>query len=158
MLLLTKRKDITRVTGTAALAFEKGLPTGTIILTHIGNDVYAEADTATRFLAMKAAAAADGVTLVANSGFRSMTSQTALYAAYVARGMAAPIVARPGFSNHQSGKALDIQIPPAGTAPDDPKRLASKEYKWLRANASKYGFFNDIAAHRESWHWSHTGR
>ena len=140
------------------IGWRKGASIGPILLKYVGNGQWLASERADAFLKMVDDAAKDGVTIIANSGFRSMVQQTALYAAYVARGMKAPIVAKPGYSNHQAGDAVDIAIPPAGTAPDDPKRLASREYQWLKANAHKYGFFNDIAAHKEAWHWSPTGR
>ena len=158
LLVVVKRKDITKVTGTAAMAWRGGQPIGPIILKHVGNNQYLEASRAEAFLAMQAAAKQDGVTLLPVSGFRSVAEQTVLYAKYVARLYAAPKVAKPGYSNHSAGDALDIQIPPAGTAPDDPRRIESREYQWLQRNGPKFGFNNDFAAHRETWHFSTTGR
>lgn len=66
--------------------------------------------------------------------------------------------AAPGFSNHQMGIAIDFQLRDrngnaanygASKAPGE-----SKEYDWLVANASKYGY--QQLSH-ESWHWSPDG-
>lgn len=157
LLVVAKRGAITKVTGTAAVAWRGGKPIGTIILKHIGNNQYLEASRAAAFLAMQAAAAKDGVTLIPNSGFRSYAEQTVLYAQYVARAFTAPVVAKPGYSRHQVGEAIDFYIPPAGTAPDDPRRIMSKEFQWLSANAEKYGFKNDLKRTREAWHFSADG-
>ncbi len=124
----------------------------------IGDGEWLRWDRAWAFLRMQRAAARDGVVLKPTSGFRGLAEQTKLYAAYVARAFRDPIVAKPGLSNHQAGDAVDIQIPPAGTAPNDPRRIASREFQWLVANAGRFGFKNDIASTRETWHWSTTGR
>jgi LAS superfamily LD-carboxypeptidase LdcB len=129
-----------------------------IFLKSVGNGQSLARGVANDFLRMQAAAKSDGVNLIPNSGFRSMAKQALLYAEYLARFKGPPQVACPGCSNHQAGDAVDIIIPPSGTAPDSPARLASREYQWLKANAARFGFFNALEAHRESWHWSRTGR
>lgn len=43
-------------------------------------------------------------------GWRTRARQQALWDAYVARGYAPPLVARPGTSNHESGNAADFSI------------------------------------------------
>ena len=148
-----------------ALGFRNGVPTP-ITLKSIGNGQFLEVSYADAFLAMVKAAAADGVTLIANSGFRSMEKQTELYASYLVNFAAwqagtlkikPASVAKPGFSRHQRGEAVDVHIPPAGTAADDPRRVASKEYQWLKANAHRFRFYSDFAKHRETWHWSSDG-
>jgi len=50
-------------------------------------------------------------------------------------------VARPGYSNHQSGDAIDLN-----RAHDKGKTDA-----WLKANAAKFGFYRDVPS--ELWHW-----
>lgn len=124
----------------------------------IGEGEWLRWDRAWAFIRMQAAAAKDGVTLKPVSGFRGIAEQTKLYAEYAARAFADPIVAKPGRSNHQAGDAVDIEIPPAGTAPNDARRIASREFQWLVANAARWGFHNDLASTREAWHWSTTGR
>jgi hypothetical protein len=45
------------------------------------------------------------------SGRRSRAQQEALYAQYLARGKAPPVVARPGTSQHERGRAVDLGGP-----------------------------------------------
>jgi hypothetical protein len=85
-------------------------------------------DVAAAFDRMAAAAAADGVTLVVNSGFRSDAEQAALFAANPDPRMVAP----PGKSLHRCATELDLGPETA--------------YGWLAANASRFGFLQ-----RYSW-------
>lgn len=89
------------------------------------------------FLRMRAAARKDGVQLRVVSGFRTYAHQKRLYDAYRAgRGnLAAP----PGYSNHQSGRALDLNTSDPGV------------YSWLTRNAATYGFVRTVPS--EKWHW-----
>ncbi len=92
---------------------------------------------------MKAAARRAGVSLSVVSGFRTMAQQKALYAAYKAgRGN---LAARPGYSNHQGGLSADIST----------GSYSSRTYRWLAANARRYGFVNDVRG--EPWHWTYRG-
>jgi D-alanyl-D-alanine carboxypeptidase len=98
---------------------------------------WADLPTADAFLAMRDAALADGIDLYVYSGFRTYEQQQWLYDAYKAGyGNKA---ARPGHSNHQLGKALDIYLGVEGT------------YAWLVANAKKFGFKRTVRG--EPWHW-----
>ncbi len=85
-----------------------------------------EVTTARAYRAMRDAAEAAGVELGIRSGFRSQERQRWLYQAYRS-GWGNP-AARPGYSNHQSGRALDLYI-------DDPRTLA-----WLGTHAKRFGF------------------
>jgi hypothetical protein len=102
--------------------------------------VEVEVRTARAFLAMRAAAAKDGVDLRLESGFRTAAEQRALFKAWRrGRGNKA---ARPGRSNHQSGRALDIAV------------LSSPGARaWLEANAIAFGFKRTVK--REPWHWEY---
>jgi len=111
-----------------AIAFSRGKPIGPIQINKV-DGVWMEAKTAQAWLAMKAAAAKAGIKLIANSGFRDMADQIRLYGLYKA-GLG-NIAAQPGYSNHQSGRALDIAVG---------KSWSSPESLWLEANASKFGF------------------
>ncbi len=98
-----------------------------------------EVRTARAFLAMQAAAKADGIELGIRSGFRSMEQQMWLYAAWKAGyGNKA---ARPGHSNHQDGKALDLYL-------DTPETFA-----WLERHARRFGFKRTVRG--EPWHWEY---
>lgn len=58
---------------------------------------------------------------------------------------AAKHTARPGKSAHQTGRAIDFGDPGA-------LDTSSSFYKWLVANASKYGFY---PYSEEAWHWEY---
>ena len=101
------------------------------------NGKQVEIETAKSFVRMRDAAAREGVSIVVVSGFRTMAKQRDLYALYKAgRGnLAAP----PGYSNHQSGHALDLNTKARGV------------YAWLARNGAKYGFRRTVPS--ENWHW-----
>lgn len=96
---------------------------------------------ASAFAAMSVAAKKDGLQLKVNSAFRTMGEQKKLYKKYQEGGN---LAAKPGYSNHQSGVAVDINRA-AANAGDSPIDV------WLRNNAHKYGFYNTVA--NEPWHW-----
>ncbi len=94
------------------------------------------------------AAKSDGVTLSAGSSFRSMRHQESIFA-----GNPNPkFVARPGGSSHQAGVAIDfsnMQVKGGGTCASR-ATSGNPGWKWLYANAEKYGFKQYSA---EAWHW-----
>lgn len=102
--------------------------------------VEVEVRTARAFLDMRTAAAAAGVELRLESGFRTVEQQRVLFRAWRSgRGNKA---ARPGQSNHQSGRALDIAvISVPGALP------------WLETNAASFGFKRTVKS--EPWHWEY---
>jgi hypothetical protein len=123
-----------------ASAWRKGKRLGPIQVVRIdGKPV--EVKTAKAYLAMRAAARMAGIRLRLNSGFRSHAQQRRLYRLYLQRrgNKAAP----PGYSNHQDGRALDIQT--GGTR--------TRTYRWLEANARGFGFVRTVKG--EPWHWEY---
>ncbi len=104
--------------------------------------VLVERRTAAAFLRMREAAAHEGVELAIRSAFRSHEHQTWLYQAW--RAGWGNRAARPGFSNHQTGRALDLFV-------RDPATMA-----WLTRHAHRYGFRRTVRG--EPWHWELVGR
>ena len=100
-----------------------------------GKDV--EQSTATAYARMRAAAAKAGIGLVVVSGFRTMSKQRELYAMY--KNHTGNLAAPPGYSNHQSGHALDLNTNASGV------------YSWLIAHAAAYGFRRTVPS--EKWHF-----
>jgi LAS superfamily LD-carboxypeptidase LdcB len=104
-----------------------------------GKDV--EVRTAKAFRVMAKAARKKGVTLSIRSGFRSYDKQAKLYKKY--RRGEGNLAAPPGFSNHESGRALDIYI------------TDHKAFDWLQAHGAQYGFHRTVPG--EAWHWEYLG-
>jgi hypothetical protein len=94
------------------------------------------------YLKMQQAAAAAGIELGINSGFRTYPEQANLRRMYD-QGIRKDATARPGHSNHQHGPALDIRTGGFGTA----------IYEWLKKNAPKFGFIRTVS--NEPWHWEY---
>ena len=104
-----------------------------------GKDV--EVHTAKAFRVMKKAARKAGIRIAIRSAYRSHKKQAELYSDYVHhRGH---LAAKPGFSNHESGRALDLVV-------KDPDTL-----RWLRKHAASYGFYPTVPG--ESWHYEFLG-
>ncbi|MBK7397297.1 MAG: D-alanyl-D-alanine carboxypeptidase family protein [Myxococcales bacterium] len=93
---------------------------------------------------MQKAAAAAGVHIRVVSGFRTMSQQKYLYNCYVTKSCnGGNLAAKPGYSNHQSGHALDLNTSSAGVG------------SWLAAHADEYGFKRTVPS--EPWHWEYWG-
>lgn len=104
----------------------------------------AEVATANAYALMQADAAKAGVHLRVRSGFRSQEEQQYLYACYTSCSCnGCNLAAKPGYSNHQSGEALDLNTRAPGV------------YKWLAKNAGRFGFVRTVAS--EPWHWEFRG-
>lgn len=97
-----------------------------------------------------AAADAAGVTLKVNSCYRTIPDQKKIKSKY------GDDAAEPGTSNHGFGLAIDFASPPASKLTP-----STAQYKWLTANAGKYGFRRlGWAGHKkgeawEAWHWEY---
>ena len=119
----------------AAAGYSHGNRTNICVVSVDGKLV--EYRTAQAFVAMRSAAAASGVHLSVVSGFRTMDQQRYLYNLYLSgRGN---LAARPGYSNHQSGLALDLNSSGSGVS------------SWLANHGAQYGFRRTVPS--EVWHW-----
>ena len=98
-----------------------------------------EVHTAKAFRAMAKAARKVGVQLGIRSGYRTHAKQKTLYKKY--RKGEGNLAARPGFSNHESGRALDLKV------------TEERTYAWLQAHANEFGFHRTVAG--EPWHWEY---
>ncbi len=111
--------------------------------------------------AMQRAARADGVTLIALSGFRSVRRQAAIIRRKLKRGqrLAAILraVAAPGCSEHHTGQAIDVGDD--SSPPLDVRFARTKAFRWLVAHASGFGFRLSYPRRNpqgfvfEPWHW-----
>ncbi|MCA9344530.1 M15 family metallopeptidase [Candidatus Saccharibacteria bacterium] len=89
-----------------------------------------------------AQAANQGINLRLASGYRSAATQESLYNSYVTdqgQAEADKFSARPGYSEHQTGLAVDL-VSSNDYCFLDPCWGETKEAKWLAENAYKYGF------------------
>jgi MYXO-CTERM domain-containing protein len=101
-------------------------------------------DTANAYYVMAQAAAAKGVNIHVVSGFRTMAEQTYFYNCYVnCNCNNCNLAAKPGYSNHQSGHALDLNTSASGVL------------SWLNAHGATYGFKRTVPS--EDWHWEWWG-
>ena len=117
------------------------------------------------FKNMFSAAKKEDITLIINSGYRSYESQKGVYDTYASTGgeeEADAFAARPDFSEHQTGLAIDIITYGASGKTFD----TTDAFKWLQKNAHKYGFIlrypkdkEDITGYSyESWHYRYLGK
>ncbi len=110
---------------------------------------------------MQTAARRDGIALDAISGFRSVEYQAAIIRRKRARGLSLDSIlsvnAAPGYSEHHSGRALDIGSPGEPPAEESFERTAA--FAWLQSNARRFGFRmsyprdNPFGIVYEPWHW-----
>lgn len=117
---------------------------------------------AAQWTAMVAAAAAAGVRLLMVSGFRSFDYQAELIRNKLAAGQDIVEVLRvnaaPGFSEHHSGRAIDIATP--GSRPLTAAFEDTEAFVWLQKNAADFGFSmsyprdNKDGFVYEPWHWA----
>lgn len=106
-------------------------------------------------------AAADGVELIAVSAFRSIARQTEIIRRKLDDGK--PIaeilryVAAPGFSEHHTGRALDIGCP--GFTDLEENFETTPAFAWLQRRAPTLGFRlsyprnSETGIGYEPWHW-----
>jgi len=109
-----------------------------------GGDDSMTRPTACAFSRMAEAAAKSKIRLTINSGFRTLARQQYFWNCYVTKKCNnGNLAAHPGTSNHGTGIALDLN---AGST-------SSANYRWLAANASKFGFRRTVPT--EPWHWEY---
>lgn len=113
---------------------------------------------------MKEAAAQEGYTLRAVSGFRSVAYQDGLYQGYLAQDTQAEVdrySARAGYSEHHTGLAVDV----FGSIDGLNEFETTPEYQWVKENGAKYGFiiryttqWEGVTGYlNEPWHLRYVG-
>lgn len=117
--------------------------------------------TASAWTRMSATARADGITLLPLSGFRSVARQTEIVRAKLAVGHSIDAVlsinAAPGFSEHHTGRALDIGT--VGCPHFEECFAETPAFAWLIQHACSFGFAlsyprdNTHGIAFEPWHW-----
>lgn len=130
-----------------------------------GREAWLEAQTCAAWQAMRAAAELAGVTLQLVSAYRSYEYQKQLFLRKLARGdqigEILKVNAAPGFSEHHSGRAVDLGSPGFPHLEEDFE--ASPAFAWLQQHATRFGFRlsfprnNPYGVLYEPWHWYYTG-
>ena len=114
------------------------------------------------FKKMNSAASKEGYELVINSAYRSYQDQVDIsneYLKWYGQNYVDKYVAKPGYSEHQTGLSFDIGSRKVNVFAN------SKEYGWMLENAYKYGFIlrftkkdESITGFRsEPWHYRYVG-
>jgi hypothetical protein len=107
------------------------------------------ADAAAAFNRMTAAALAErGTRLCVNDSYRSYAGQVSIFR------RTPRLAAVPGTSRHGLGVAVDLGC--------GAERFGSSTYRWLKANAGRFGWVHPAWAEPggalpEPWHWEYTG-
>ena len=135
-------------------------------LVPIGEDVFQRPQqlmptAAQAWFRMRDSASDDGVVLQVVSAFRSIDYQTGIIERKLKAGQTIDdilkVSAAPGFSEHHSGRALDLATP--GFDPLEEVFENCPAFKWLSASAGRFGFRmsyprnNCHSVAYEPWHW-----
>ena len=126
-----------------------------------GREIQLTPEAARAWAEMKEEAFEAGVTLVPISGFRSVARQEEIIRAKLAAGQKIEEIlkanAAPGYSEHHTGRAIDIGAP--GEPPLTELFAETPAFSWLEAHAPDYGFIlsfargNAFGIAYEPWHW-----
>jgi D-alanyl-D-alanine carboxypeptidase len=135
-------------------------------LVSIGQDMFGreqrmERLAAARWHDMAATAARDGVTLLVISVFRSFDYQRGIIERKLAQGLTIEQITRasalPGYSEHHTGRAIDIGTPHSEPLSEEFEKTPA--FEWLTRHAREYGFSmtyprsNPYGIMFEPWHW-----
>ena len=112
------------------------------------------------------AAATDGVTLLVSSAYRSYAVQQQTYQYWVSvngQQVADQLSARPGYSEHQTGLAIDFASPEGCRLEECYRDTLAGQ--WLVKNAPRYGYIlrfpdgrQSVTGYRfEPWHYRYVG-
>lgn len=141
------------------------VPESTELVT-VGRDIYDREQrmmpaAAEAWSNMKTAAHNAGHELQLVSAYRSIAFQTNLVKRKLAEGVAMKRILRvsapPGFSEHHSGRAVDLTA--RGCRPLEEDFAKTSAYAWLKANARFFGFRESYPRNNrhqiawEPWHW-----
>ena len=142
-------------------AHAEGSPLRSVGRDTSGRDALLVPAAADAWLAMKAAAALDGTELLLVSAFRGVERQREIVARKVASGLALSEILRvsayPGFSEHHSGRAVDLGAP--GCSDLTERFEQTLQFAWLTTHAGRFGFSltyprgNRFGIAYEPWHW-----
>ena len=144
-------------------AEETGLVT--IAVNPDGSSVRLISPAATAWQRLHSAALIDSITLLPQSGFRSVKRQAEIIRGKLSAGKTITdiltTIAAPGYSEHHTGCALDM------VSPEEPeleeKFAGTPAYTWLTVHAGRHGFRLSFPPDNpqgfvfEPWHWCWRG-
>ena len=117
---------------------------------------------AARWTELQAAAHGDDVTLQLVSAFRSLEYQRQVLERKIAAGVSLEEIlkvnAPPGYSEHHTGRAVDLTTP--GSSPLSEEFETTAAFDWLVRNGRRFGFTmtypreNPFGFVYEPWHWA----
>lgn len=132
---------------------------------YYGLDAYLDRDTYEAYVTMADKMMAEGIDVWITSAYRPYDSQVRIYNSYLERDPQEVVdtySARPGFSDHQTGRVVDLIEPGGdlGTFED------SAAFLWLQDHAYEYGFILRYPSDKtemtgytyESWHYRYVGK
>ena len=126
-----------------------------------GRELLLTPTTAIAWEQMQRAAETNGIALQAVSAFRSVARQAEIIRAKLTRGETIEAIlavnAAPGYSEHHTGRALDLNTP--GCLPLTEDFAKTTAFGWLTGHATRFGFRlsfpreNSHGIAFEPWHW-----
>lgn len=135
----------------------------------LSENIYMRPEAAAALEELFEAAAQDGITLYATSGFRSYSTQKAIFERKLntmSEKQANASVAKPGYSEHQTGLAMDIEGETTKGTGLTEAFGESPEGIWAAEHCSEYGFIirypkgktNITGYIYEPWHLRYVGK
>lgn len=136
-------------------------------LVSVGIDIYGRErqlrpHAADRWTELRVEAHRDGIPLLLVSAFRSMEYQRRIFERKVAAGESVvnilKVNAPPGYSEHHTGRAVDLTTP--GVPPLTEEFETTAAFDWLVRYAHRFGFAmtyprgNPFGVVYEPWHWA----
>ena len=123
--------------------------------------IYVTRETRKALVAMAEEARKENFLLQVDSGYRSSRYQREIFKRRMEEGKTLEEVARfvapPGYSQHETGRAIDV-------VPSEAAFEITETYKWLKNNAHKFGFVESYPENNpdsipwEPYHWYYQGQ
>ena len=127
-----------------------------------GRDRQLTPHAAARWTELQAAAHRDDVTLLLVSAFRSLEYQRRIFERKIAAGQSLEQIlkvnAPPGYSEHHTGRAVDLTTPACSPLSEEFEITAA--FDWLVRHGGRFGFAmtyprrNPFGVAYEPWHWA----